>query len=191
MKKNSTFKQILSVFTVYFVACLFTFLVMMPIIGAVSSNSALSACLSVLMVLVIGVLLLNSSYECAVSDHKSYSTLKPYPLKGFVLALGAIVPIVISGIIHSVAWKVAPIPEVVATGADIPLGTFWANMLYSFFTAPFWIVINIQGRYASVAGRIISVTLPAMVCFAGYYLGYIKLDYTKYISKIMYDKKKK
>ena len=191
MKKNSVFKQAFSIFTVHSVACLFTFLVMMPIIGAVASNNILSVCLSILMALVYGVLLFNSSYESAASDHKPYSRLKPYPLKGFVISIGAIVPVVLSWIFYVICWEIAPIPQAVVSGTEIPLATFWANMIYSFFTAPFWNVINIQGKEASLAGQIISIAVPALACFIGYYLGYIKLDYTKYINKIIYDKNNK
>lgn len=190
MKKNSIFKQALSIFTVHFVACLFIFLVMMPIIGAVGSNKILSALLSILMIVVYAVLLFNSSYECASADHKSYSNLRPYPVKGIVLALGAIVPIVIAWVFYVICWKIAPIPETVVSSSEIPVVTFWANMIYSFFTAPFWNIINIQGSDASIMGQIISLTVPGVSCLIGYYLGYIKLDYTKYINKIMYDKKK-
>ena len=191
MKKSSTIRQVLSVFTVHFVACLFTFLVMMPIIGAASSNKTFSVILSIIMILVYAVLLFNSSYECAVADHKPYSVLKPYSVKGLVLSLGVIVPIVLSWIFYVLSWRFAPIPQSVSASSDIPLVTFWANMVYSYFTSPFWNVINIQGSSASVAGQIISLTVPAGVCLVGYYLGYIKLDYTKYINKIVYDKKKK
>ncbi len=163
----------------------------MPIIGAVASNKALSVCLSILMAVVYSVLLFNSSYECASADHKTYSQLKPYPLKGFVISLGTIFPVVLSWIFYVICWKIAPIPETVVSGTEIPVVTFWANMIYSFFTAPFWNVINIQGSNASLVGQIVSIGVPVVVCFVGYYLGYIKLDYTKYINKIMYDKTKK
>lgn len=191
MKKNSTFKQAFSIFTVHFVACLFTFLVMMPVIGAASSNKTLSVILSITMILIYAVLLFNSSYGSAYADNKPYSKLKPYPVKGIVLSLGAIVPIVLAWIFYALSWKYAPIPKTVVSGSEIPIVTFWANMIYSFFTSPFWNVVNIQGSVASLPGQIISLAVPAVSCLVGYYLGYIKLDYTKYINKIMYDKKKK
>lgn len=191
MKKTTVFKQALSHLVVHSVACLFIFLVMVPIIGGVASYPLLSLCVSVVMAVVYAGVLFGKSYECAYSDYKTYSKLKPYPLKGFVLSLGVIIPVVIVWVFYVIAWKVAPIPETASSEAQIPLLTFSANILYSFITAPFWNLVDIKGSNASLTGQIITLAVPAAACFAGYYFGYIKVDFTKYFNKLMYEKKKK
>ena len=191
MKKTTVLKQVLSHLTVHAVACLFIFLVMVPIIGGVASYPTVSLCVAIVMAVVYAGILFGTSYECAYSDHKTYSKLKPYPLKGLVLSLGVVIPVALAWDFYAIAWKVAPIPEAATSQAQIPLLTFTANMLYSFITAPFWDLVDIKGGNASLTGQIISLVVPAAACFAGYYLGYIKVDFTKYINKLMYDKKKK
>ncbi|MBQ7974714.1 MAG: hypothetical protein IJ300_03400 [Clostridia bacterium] len=191
MKKTNTFKQALSHLVVHFVACLFIFLVMMPIIGGASSNTTLSVILGIVMALIYAYFMFSTSYECAAKDHKPYSETTPYPFKGLILSLGVIVPVIITWIFYVIAWKAAPIPETVDAQTSIPVITFTANMVYSFFTSPFWNFVAVKGSTANLAGQLVSLAVPAAACFAGYYLGYIKFDYTKYINKIVYDKKKK
>jgi len=145
---------------------------------------AVKVILTVTMLFIYLSWLFSSAYEIAMTDDKTYVPLTPYPAKGFILSLGTVGLIAASWIFYEIMWVVKPI------GETVEWGTFIATGLYIFITSPFSTIINVQGANASLTGQIFSIILPVVACGFGYFCGYKKWDYTKYIKVIMFEKKK-
>ena len=83
---------------------------------------------------------------------------------------------------HGVAWQVS---------GNVNGQTVAANIGCLIMSAPFSSLVNIKGAEVSFYGQAASVAIPLVSCIVGYYCGYRKWDYTKYLARFVYEKKKK
>ncbi len=125
------------------------------------------------------------AHSYATDDLRSYSPLKGYAAKGFVLSVGIAAAIILAWIFYRVSWVVAPI-----TDRFIP-STVIANILYIVFTGPFMYFVNVQGGEANIIGQLAALFVPVLCSAWGYWDGYRKKDIAGFLSKFMYEKKKK
>ncbi len=186
MKKQSVIKQILGVFFNHLIISIFMLIVLMGLISFSEKYFALKIAISIISILIYFFFSFTKAYEYATDDLKSYSTLKPYALKGLVLSSWVAIVCFILWILHFMAWKFIPI-----TDQSISYVTLFINAGCLVMTAPFLDIVNMKGPDADLFGKIISITIPMISSFIGYYSGYIKWDYIKYFNKFVYEKKSK
>ncbi len=155
------------------------------VLGGTNSISALQTLASCIAVLVYALNIYSGAYSYAADDLKTYSPLKPYASKGFVLSLGIVIAIALSWIFYIVSWQIAPIADKL-----IP-STVIANLIYIILTGPFMQFVNVQGGSANLWGQIAAIIIPVALSAKGYYDGYKKKDLFKFINKFVYEKKKK
>lgn len=182
-KKYTVAKQIRSLIFTYLSIAFVMIILSISLLDVATKHMAVKIILTAIMLFTTVMWTFSSAYECASTDHKTYVPLNPYPAKGLVLSLGIVLLIAASWIFYEIMWIVKPM------GENIEPVTFAATGIYLFITSPFSTLINLQGKNASLIGQILSIAIPVISCAAGYFCGYKKWDYTKYMKVIMFEKK--
>ena len=185
MKKKSVIGQAFGILLTHILVSLMMFFILIGILN-LTDNAIIRAVLSLISAVVYAFMIFSNAYECAVDDLKPYSTLKPYAAKGALLISVTVGVIIILGVLRIILWKVAPI-----TDDTISPWTLAVNGLYLFMTSPFLDIVRIKGADSNIWGQLISVVVPVAACMFGYYCGYRKWDYMKYINRFVYEKKNK
>ncbi|MBP3361206.1 MAG: hypothetical protein J6N52_10160 [Clostridia bacterium] len=174
--RSLTFTHLCCDFVMTFLA--FTFL------GLADKHIAVKIILNIILIAIYFMWIFASAYECATSDHKHYTPLTPYPAKGALLSTGIIILTAAVWIYYFLAWKLMPM------GETFVLPTFISTVLYIFITSPFFGLVNVSGGSANIIGQICTLIIPFAACTFGYFCGYKKWDYTKYMKVLMFEKKK-
>ena len=182
-KKYTVPKQIRSLIFTYLSISFIMIILTFSLLDVATKYAAVKIILTAIMLFITVMWTFSSAYECASTDYKTYVPLTPYPAKGFVLSTGIAALIIASWIFYEIMWIVKPM------GENFEPLTFAATGIYLFITSPFSTLVNLQGKDADLLGQILSVVIPVITCAAGYFCGYKKWDYTKYMKVIMFDKK--
>lgn len=167
------------------IACIIATIVFVIILNGVTNASIFANIISYVIAIYYGINMYFEAHSYATDDLKSYSPLKGYAAKGFVLSAGIVAVIIITWAFYKISWMVAPI-----TDKFIP-STVIANILYIVFTGPFMLFVNVQGGDANTTGQIAALLVPVLCSAWGYYDGFRKKDVTSFLNKFVYEKKKK
>ncbi len=183
--KYSLPRQIRKILISHIACCFLTSFLALTLISLTDMHIAIKIIAAAILLLVYFIWIFSSSYDCATSDHKSFTPLTPYPAKGFVLSLGIVAVVSVSTLFRIIAWNIAP-----AAPDSISITAVISNIIYIYLTSPFFHIVNIQGGQTNIIGQIISFIVPVIFCAFGYYAGYKKWDISKYMKVIMFEKKK-
>ena len=182
-KKYSITRQIFSMLTSHLSVCFITGFLSVMLLG-ISKYFIAKLLLCIICILIYFAWMFSSAYSLAESDNRSYTPLKPYPLKGLVLSIGVALIVGIMWVLYRLSWHYMPMHE------NVSIPTLIVMILYIYITSPFTFLININGEQANLIGQIISVAVPVAITFIGYYCGYKKIDLSKYTNKFVFEKKK-
>ena len=186
MKKRSVPRQIMGMLRSHIITSIVMTILLLIILGSVGSVLVLKNIIAYVMVAYYALTIYSDAYAYANDDLKSYTPLKGYAAKGFVLSLGIAVAIILAWVFYKISWMVAPIKA-----DSIPPYTITAHILYMVLTGPFMSFVNVQGASANLYGQLAALFVPVLCTAWGYFDGYRKKDITGFISKFMYEKKKK
>lgn len=182
--KYSVPKQIRSLLFTHLSCAFITTFLAFSLLSLADKHLAVKIILNIIIIGIYFMWMFASAYECATSDHKPYTPLTPYPSKGALLSVGILLLTIVIWIYYFLSWKLMPM------GESFVLPTFISTLLYIYITSPFFGLVNISGGSANIAGQICTLLIPFAACTFGYFCGYKKWDYTKYMKVIMFEKKK-
>lgn len=185
MKKRSVTRQVCGMLKTHILASIIITILFVIILNGVGNSPILANIISYVIVAYYGLTVYSEAHSYATDDLKTYSPLTPYKGKGFVLSLGIVLIIILAWIFYKVSWIVAPI-----TDRFIP-STVAANILYIVLTGPFMYFVNVQGGEANIIGQLAAIFVPVFCSAWGYWDGYRKRDIAGFLSKFIYEKKKK
>ena len=185
MKKRSVPRQILGMLKTHILASIIITVILVIILNGVGNSSVFANIISYVVAAYYALNIYFEAHSYATDDLRSYSPLNGYAAKGFVLSMGIAAAIILAWIFYRVSWIVAPI-----TDGFVP-STVAANILYIVLTSPFMYFVNVQGGEADIIGQLAALFVPVLCAAWGYFDGYRKKDITGFISKFMYEKKKK
>lgn len=185
MKKRSVPRQIMGMLKTHVFASIIITVLFVIILNAVGNIPILANIISYVIAAYYVLNIYCEAHSYATDDLRSYSPLKGYKAKGFVLSLGIALVIILAWIFYRISWIVAPI-----TDRFIP-STVIANILYIVLTGPFMYFVNVQGGEANLTGQLAALVIPVLSTAWGYYDGYRKKDIAGFMSKFIYEKKKK
>ena len=185
MKKRSVPRQIMGMLKTHIIASIIMTILLVIILDAVGNVPLLANIISYVIAAYYAITIYCEGYAYANDDLKTYSPLKGYGAKGFVLSLGIVVAIILTWVFFKISWMIAPITD------KFIASTFIANALYIIFTGPFMYFVNVQSGSANLYGQLAALFVPVICTAWGYFDGYRKKDISGFLSKFMYEKKKK
>jgi len=178
---KQVFKMLLSILGADFLSIFISLMLM----GITDKYTIAKVITQALVLWFYAIWIFGAAYDCATTDHKTYVPLKPFASKGFILSIAPVAFVGLTWIFYFICWKTMPMES-----NFIPITTI-ATALYIFSTSPFFEIIQIAGAKANLVGQICAIVVPVILCVLGYYSGFVKWDYTKYLKVIMFEKKKK
>lgn len=194
--------QILGVFFTHVKSVLVISLLGLFLFGSLLVMDTVGKIMSIILLLVYGLVLYSSAYECAEYDLKSYTKTTSYLHKGFYLSLLIPLSNLLIWLLMKFMWSIepneaiAPIREMQYTWwPQIPNATYLpgtaiaANVIFVVWTFPYNEFMNFSESYMSIWGHVLMYVFPVLCVTLGYVGGCKKWDLSKYFKFLVYDKK--
>ncbi len=196
--------QILGVFFTHVKAVLIIALLGLFILGSLLVMDVVGKIVSVTLLLIYGLVLYSSGYECAEYDLRSYTKTTSYLHKGFYLSLLIPISNLLIWILMKFLWSIdaeeaiAPVKQMeytwwpqIPNASYLPATAIAGNIIFVIWTFPYNEFMNFSQSYMSVWGHVLMYVFPVLCVTIGYVGGLKKWDLSKYLNFLVYEKNSK
>lgn len=140
--------------------------------------------LAIIFTLIYSGMIYHSVRKLSVRDHKEYTPLKPSIFKGVMFGVMISLITVAIFIIWKWVWANCVNETGLASG-----GAIFVNILFNFWTFPYYGFLGASGGMITVVGAVIMLLTPVAATTAGYLAGKYNIDLLDIIERFSYEKK--